>query len=139
MRLKPNCALFVDTYASPLRAQPGRQNAGVTPHLDPQWTDGYQAIAAEILQALPGCRSLVFPLGGGGLLMGLTEYLLQHLAPVKLFGTGRLGDLPADFSCRHAGKSYNEGRHFSAIRRLTVPSATKTSSSPWSRMSGRCQ
>jgi threonine dehydratase len=58
----------------------------VHPHLDSQWTDGYQAIAAEILQALPGCRSLVFPLGGGGLLMGLTEYLLQHPAPVKLFG-----------------------------------------------------
>src|SRR5438034_955562 len=50
----------------------------VHPHLDPQWTDGYQAIAAEILQALPGCRSLVFPLGGGGLLMGLSEHLRKN-------------------------------------------------------------
>jgi threonine dehydratase len=58
----------------------------VHPHLDPLWTDGYQAIAEEILQALPACRSLVFPLGGGGLLMGITEYLLRHPAPVKLFG-----------------------------------------------------
>jgi threonine dehydratase len=58
----------------------------VHPHLDPLWTDGYQAIAAEVLQALPDCRALVFPLGGGGLLMGLTEYLLRHPAPVKLFG-----------------------------------------------------
>jgi threonine dehydratase len=58
----------------------------VHPHLDPLWTDGYQDIAAEILQALPGCRSLVFPVGGGGLLMGVTEYLLQHPAPVKLLG-----------------------------------------------------
>jgi threonine dehydratase len=58
----------------------------VHPHLDPNWTDGYQGIAAEILQALPGCRSLVFPVGGGGLLMGLTEYLRKQPAPVKLFG-----------------------------------------------------
>jgi threonine dehydratase len=58
----------------------------VHPHLDPLWTDGYQAIAAEVLQALPGCRSLVFPLGGGGLLMGLTEYLRKQPAPVQLHG-----------------------------------------------------
>ena len=36
----------------------------VHPHLDPLWTDGYQAIAAEIVEALPECKSLVFPLGG---------------------------------------------------------------------------
>jgi threonine dehydratase len=58
----------------------------VHPHLDPLWTDGYQVIAAEVQEALPGCRSLVFPVGGGGLLMGLTEYLQAHPAPVKLFG-----------------------------------------------------
>src|SRR5579863_3365237 len=58
----------------------------VHPHLDPLWTDGYRAIAAEVLQALPGCRSLVFPLGGGGLLMGLTEHLRAHPASVKLIG-----------------------------------------------------
>jgi threonine dehydratase len=57
----------------------------VHPHLDPLWTDGYRAIAAEVLQVLPGCRSLVFPLGGGGLLLGLTEHLLQRSASVKLF------------------------------------------------------
>src|SRR5919201_3714170 len=58
----------------------------VHPHLDPRWTDGYQAIAEEVLHDLPGCRSLVFPVGGGGLLMGLTEYLRRHPAPVRLFG-----------------------------------------------------
>jgi threonine dehydratase len=57
----------------------------VHPHLDPLWTDGYQSIAAEVLQALPGCRSLVFPLGGGGLLMGITEHLRKHPAPVHLY------------------------------------------------------
>jgi threonine dehydratase len=58
----------------------------VHPHLDPLWTDGYQAIGAEIFTALPRCRSLVFPLGGGGLLMGLTEYLRRHPVPVRLYG-----------------------------------------------------
>jgi threonine dehydratase len=58
----------------------------VHPHLDPLWTDGYQAIAAEVLAALPRCGSLVFPVGGGGLLMGLTEHLARHPAPVRLIG-----------------------------------------------------
>jgi threonine dehydratase len=58
----------------------------VHPHLDPLWTDGYQSIAAEILDALPGCRSLVFPVGGGGLLLGLLAHLRSHPAPVRLFG-----------------------------------------------------
>src|SRR5262245_54771613 len=58
----------------------------VHPHLDPLWTDGYQTIAEEILEAIPDCRSLVFPVGGGGLLLGLSEYLLKHPAPVHLYG-----------------------------------------------------
>jgi threonine dehydratase len=63
-----------------------RQAYFVHPHLDPLWTDGYQAIAEEVLLELPECRSLVFPVGGGGLLMGLTEYFLRRPAPVRLFG-----------------------------------------------------
>jgi threonine dehydratase len=57
----------------------------VHPHLDPLWTDGYQSIAAEVLHDLPGCQSLVFPVGGG-LLMGLLAYLRNNPAPVRLFG-----------------------------------------------------
>jgi threonine dehydratase len=58
----------------------------VHPHLDPLWTDGYRSMLREILQALPSCRSLVFPVGGGGLLMGLTAYLQEHPAPLELVG-----------------------------------------------------
>jgi threonine dehydratase len=58
----------------------------VHPHLDPHWTDGYQSFAAEVLHALPGCRSLVFPVGGGGLLMGLLAHLRKNPGPVRLFG-----------------------------------------------------
>jgi threonine dehydratase len=58
----------------------------VHPHLDPLWTDGYQAIAAEVLHALPGCRCLVLPVGGGGLLMGLLAYLQKNPAPMRLIG-----------------------------------------------------
>jgi threonine dehydratase len=63
-----------------------RKGYFVHPHLDPLWTDGYFAIAEQILKVLPKCRSLVFPVGGGGLLMGLTEYVLNHKTPVKLIG-----------------------------------------------------
>jgi threonine dehydratase len=58
----------------------------VHPHLDPLWTDGYQSIAAEILDALPECRSLVFPVGGGGLLQGLLAHLKNNPTSVRLFG-----------------------------------------------------
>lgn len=58
----------------------------VHPHLDPLWTDGYRNIAADIVEELPGCGSLVFPVGGGGLLMGLTAHLLDQPARVALFG-----------------------------------------------------
>ena len=58
----------------------------VHPHLDPRWTDGYQSIAAEVVRDLPGCRSLVFPVGGGGLLMGLLAYLRNNPAPLRMFG-----------------------------------------------------
>jgi threonine dehydratase len=58
----------------------------VHPHLDPFWTDGYQSIAAEILTQLPECRSIVIPVGGGGLLMGLLAHLRKHPAPVRVYG-----------------------------------------------------
>jgi threonine dehydratase len=63
-----------------------RQAYFVHPHLDTSWTDGYQSIAQEILNALPDCGSLVFPVGGGGLLMGLTAYLVRHPCSVRLYG-----------------------------------------------------
>jgi threonine dehydratase len=58
----------------------------VHPHLDSQWTDGYATLAEEVLHDLPGCRSLVFPVGGGGLLMGITEHLRRRRASLNLFG-----------------------------------------------------
>jgi threonine dehydratase len=58
----------------------------VHPHLDPLWTDGYQSIAAEVLRELPDCRSIVLPVGGGGLLMGLLAHLRDNPASVRLFG-----------------------------------------------------
>jgi threonine dehydratase len=58
----------------------------VHPHLDPLWTDGYAIIVRQVLEALPGCRSLVFPVGGGGLLMGITASLERNPAPIELHG-----------------------------------------------------
>jgi threonine dehydratase len=58
----------------------------VHPHLDPLWTDGYQSIAAEVPRDLSDCRLLLFPMGGGGMLMGLLAYLRNNPALVRLFG-----------------------------------------------------
>jgi threonine dehydratase len=58
----------------------------VHPHLDPLWTDGYQTMMAEIIADLPDCRTLVFPVGGGGLLMGLTAHLMRCLTTLRLIG-----------------------------------------------------
>lgn len=58
----------------------------VHPHLDPLWTDGYQSILAEAIDSLPNCRTVVFPLGGGGLLMGLLAQLRRQSASVRLIG-----------------------------------------------------
>jgi threonine dehydratase len=58
----------------------------VHPHLDPLWTDGYQVIVEEVLRELPDCRTLVFPVGGGGLLMGLTEALRRRPERPRLIG-----------------------------------------------------
>lgn len=63
-----------------------REGYFIHPHLDPLWTDGYQSIAAEILQSLPDCRTLVIPVGGGGLLMGLLKYMRDSPSPMRLFG-----------------------------------------------------
>jgi threonine dehydratase len=58
----------------------------VHPHLDSFWTDGYQVIARQIWERLPDCRTLVFPVGGGGLLMGLTEFCQRQSLSVRLIG-----------------------------------------------------
>jgi threonine dehydratase len=63
-----------------------RQGYFVHPHLDSQWTDGYQVIVEEVLRELPTCRTLIFPVGGGGLLMGLTEYLRRSPQRPRLIG-----------------------------------------------------
>jgi threonine dehydratase len=58
----------------------------VHPHLDPLWTDGYDIIFQQIMETLPDCRTLVFPVGGGGLLMGLTAALARHPGSIRLHG-----------------------------------------------------
>ena len=75
-----------DVLQAATRIAEERKGYFVHPHLDPLWTDAYGEIAAEVLRDLPDCRSLVFPLGGGGLLMGLTAWLSARPNRVRLYG-----------------------------------------------------
>ncbi|HEV2473789.1 MAG TPA: PLP-dependent lyase/thiolase [Chthonomonadales bacterium] len=73
----------------------------VHPHLDPLWTDGYRSIGAEILNQLPNCRSIVIPVGGGGLLLGLLAHLRDHASSIALYGCEPY-NYPKYASFRHA-------------------------------------
>jgi threonine dehydratase len=75
-----------DVLQAATRIAGERNGYFVHPHLDALWTDAYGEIAAEILRDLPDCRSLVFPVGGGGLLMGLTGWLSARPHRAKLYG-----------------------------------------------------
>ncbi len=75
-----------DVLQAATRIAAERKGYFVHPHLDSLWTYGYGSMAEEIMRDLPDCRSLVFPLGGGGLLMGLTEWLSAHRNRVRLYG-----------------------------------------------------
>ena len=65
------------------------RNAGAISYI-PTWTrSGPTATSPSQPRScgnLPDCRSFVFPVGGGGLLMGLIAYLQNNPAPVRLFG-----------------------------------------------------
>jgi threonine dehydratase len=86
----------------------------VHPHLDPLWTDGYQVIADQVLGDLPACKSLVFPVGGGGLLMGITERV-QAGAGISLFGCE-----PYNFP-KYASYSHQRSRSIADGLLLDVP------------------
>ncbi len=90
----------------------------VHPHLDSNWTDGYQVIAEEIMCGLPNCRTLAFPVGGGGLLMGMTEYFLhraelesrnpKQIQSTKSQTPGQINPEASDFSVAMVGcEAYN--------------------------------
>lgn len=75
-----------ELLATARRLADERDGYFVHPHLDPAWTDGYQVIIEQILDALPSVQSLVFPIGGGGLLMGICSSARWREARMRLIG-----------------------------------------------------
>jgi threonine dehydratase len=87
--------LYGETFdEAKARAKELAQDKGLTfiPAFDhPRVIAGQGTIALEILEALPDCRAIIVPVGGGGLIAGIA-YAAKHVNPkVKILGVQAQG------------------------------------------------
>lgn len=70
---------------------------------DPAVIAGQGTIGLEILEQCPDIRSIVVPIGGGGLLAGIATAVKSVAPHVKVYGVQASG-APAMYLSKHAGK-----------------------------------
>ena len=70
---------------------------------DPAVIAGQGTIGLEILEQCPDIRSIVVPIGGGGLLAGIATAVKSVAPHVKVYGVQASGS-PAMYLSKHAGK-----------------------------------
>lgn len=77
---------FIEAYDQASRACTERGAEFVHSHADPAVIAGQGTIGLEILEDLPDVEAVVVPVGGGGLISGISLAVKTSLPPVRIFG-----------------------------------------------------
>lgn len=72
----------------------------IHPFDDPRIQAGQGTVGLEILEALPAVDSIVVPVGGGGLIAGISIAVRQQRSQVRVFGVQAAGAAPAAHSLK---------------------------------------
>ena len=94
---------YDDAYAEAVRIQEATGATFIHPYDDPAVIAGQGTIGLEILEQCPDIKSIVVPVGGGGLLAGVATAVKNVNPKVKVYGVQASG-APAMYLAKHAGK-----------------------------------
>lgn len=96
-------SVYDEAYAESVRLQGLTGATFVHAYDDPAVIAGQGTIGLEILAQQPDIKSIVVPIGGGGLLAGIATAVKSVAPHIKVFGVQASG-APAMYLSKHAGK-----------------------------------
>ena len=96
-------ATYDDAYAEAVRIQEETGATFVHAYDDPAVIAGQGTIALEILKQAPDTKTIVVPVGGGGLIAGIATAVKAINPKVKVYGVQASG-APAMYLAKHAEK-----------------------------------
>ena len=96
-------SVYDEAYAEALRIQKETGATFVHAYDNPAVIAGQGTIGLEILEQCPDIKSIVVPVGGGGLLAGVAVAVKAAAPHVKVYGVQATG-APAMYLSKHAGK-----------------------------------
>ena len=95
--------VYDDAYNKALQLRDEHGYTFIHPFNDEDVIAGQGTIGLEILEQCPDIRSIVVPIGGGGLLAGIATAVKSVAPHVKVYGVQASG-APAMYLSKHAGK-----------------------------------
>ena len=117
--------VYDEAYAESVRLQKETGATFVHAFDDPAVIAGQGTIGLEILEQCPDIRSLVVPIGGGGLLAGIATAVKSVAPHVKVYGVQASG-APAMYLSKHAGKWVETPEAHTIADGIAVKSPGKT-------------
>ncbi|HEX8182266.1 MAG TPA: threonine ammonia-lyase, biosynthetic [Candidatus Saccharimonadales bacterium] len=94
---------YSDAYDSCLKLQAETGQTLIHPFDDPYVIAGQGTVGKEILEQLPDVHYIFVPVGGGGLIAGIAQYVKALMPSVKIIGVE-----PADSNAMQASLKINE-------------------------------